>query len=116
MKYRIKMVPQETPNADGEWREVEALLPPYSSWLDLAMALDQYVPETHFLVAMERVAPPPRQLYVAGEPIEAGDLVRFDERGEVRRVRTEPPSPEWSDYQHLRSLDRDKELARRVRP
>jgi hypothetical protein len=53
--YRIKIVPKATPNADGEWREAEAELPADARWLDTAAALGDYVPETHFLAAIERV-------------------------------------------------------------
>jgi hypothetical protein len=55
MKYRIKIVPKTIPNGDGEWREVKADLPVEACWLDLVVALGDYVPETHFLCAMERV-------------------------------------------------------------
>lgn len=57
MRYRIKLVPKTTPNADGEWREVEADLPASARWLDLAVALGDHVPETHFLCSIERVSP-----------------------------------------------------------
>jgi hypothetical protein len=53
--YRIKIVPKTTPNADGEWREVEADLSAITRWLDASVALGDHVPETHFLAAVERV-------------------------------------------------------------
>ena len=54
--YRYKIVPKATPNADGTWWEADIpTTDAQMSWLDLAIALGDYVPEdTHFLVAIER--------------------------------------------------------------
>lgn len=51
---RIKIVPKEEPNADGQWIEVDAFVSPNArGWNAIAAALVPAVPETHFLVAYE---------------------------------------------------------------
>ncbi len=54
--YRYKIVPKAAPNDEGTWHEVEIpTTDEQMSWLDLAVAIGDYVPEdTHFLVAIER--------------------------------------------------------------
>ncbi|MGZ5987415.1 MAG: hypothetical protein ACXWLZ_00060 [Rhizomicrobium sp.] len=56
-RYRIKIVPKTSPDADGEWREVEAELLPGARWIDLAVALGDHVPNTHFLCSIETAKP-----------------------------------------------------------
>lgn len=53
MKYRIKIVPKATPNADGEMRDVDVPALLGTCWLDTVMTLDDQIPDTHFLAQVE---------------------------------------------------------------
>lgn len=52
MGSRIKIVPDETPNADGEWITITADTPQTSSWVEAAKALEPFIPKGHHLVAL----------------------------------------------------------------
>lgn len=55
MIVKIKLVPNDEPNADGEWKAVEVTLPfsTGTSWLAAASRLAPYVPEGYHIVAYE---------------------------------------------------------------
>ncbi len=53
MSTRIKVVPEDTPNADGEWIKVEIDLPATTRWKVAEVILAPYIPKGHVLVAME---------------------------------------------------------------
>jgi hypothetical protein len=57
MKYMVKIVPKSDPNADGEWVEIELEqeLPLTTRWLATEAAVANHIPETHFVVRVERV-------------------------------------------------------------
>lgn len=58
MKYRLKIVPEATPNADGRWIEIEvpddARAPLGSSWRAAAQYLAPHIPAGEHLVGYER--------------------------------------------------------------
>lgn len=59
MRYRIKIVPNDDCNGDGEWMDAEALpmdpQPPYS-WIESAERFDAVVPKGFHLVAVEKAS------------------------------------------------------------
>lgn len=52
MRYRIKIVPDETPNADGEWITVDAEAPRTTSWVETVTAMEPRVPKGYHIVAL----------------------------------------------------------------
>lgn len=58
MKWRLKIVPDSAPNADGRWIEVEApdtARAPNASWRAAALYFTPHVPAGEHLVQYERV-------------------------------------------------------------
>lgn len=51
MKYTVKIVPKDNPNAEGEWVDVEHEPFKAKSWLDAATMLEPLVPG-FFIVAI----------------------------------------------------------------
>lgn len=51
---RIKLVPNETPNADGEWLDIPIDLPARTRWRFYEEAVKAFVPEGFHVVAVER--------------------------------------------------------------
>jgi hypothetical protein len=54
MTTRIKVVPNETPNADGEWLDIDLDLPERMRWRDYGAKVAAFVPAGHQVVAVER--------------------------------------------------------------
>jgi hypothetical protein len=52
---RIKVVRNESPNAEGHCIDVQAALPLGSSWTRMVATLAPHVPEGHHIVKVERV-------------------------------------------------------------
>ncbi len=54
MSTRIKIVPDATPNADGEWINIAVDLPSRTRWKFMEERVKAFVPEGHHVVAVER--------------------------------------------------------------
>lgn len=54
MSIRIKVVPDATPNADGEWIETTLVMTSRVKWLAMEMLVKPFVPKGHHVVAVER--------------------------------------------------------------
>jgi hypothetical protein len=57
MIYRLKIVPNATPSAEGHWIEAEVSEPLPRSWSGAEQALRPFLPADHHLVAFERKEP-----------------------------------------------------------
>lgn len=74
---RIKVVPKETPNADGEWLECPFALPVGSRWRDLAEYVSPIVPGGYFLVAVECGPPNLQPIRLSAVPFPKSDKPRW---------------------------------------
>lgn len=66
-RYRIKIVPKATPNADGEWIEVETAEPAseapmgttpraiLSTWREAELHFQSHIPDGFFMVKYEKL-------------------------------------------------------------
>lgn len=50
---RLKIVPDNEPNADGEWIECPVEVPPHTRWRHMEMLVRQAIPAGHHVVAIE---------------------------------------------------------------
>ena len=51
---RIKIVPNATPDADGEWIDIPVDLPCRTRWKTMEHLVAPYIPAEHHVVALER--------------------------------------------------------------
>ena len=51
---RIKIVPNATPDADGEWIDIPVDLPCRTRWTTMEALVTPYIPADHHIVAVER--------------------------------------------------------------
>ena len=51
---RIKIVPNATPDADGEWIDIPVDLPDRTRWIAMESRVRRYIPAGHHVVAVER--------------------------------------------------------------
>jgi hypothetical protein len=49
---RIKVVPDKTPNADGEWIDLPIDFPTRTRWRQMESIIKTYIPEGHHVVAV----------------------------------------------------------------
>lgn len=55
MKYKLLIVPKSDPKADGEWVEIETVLPEKARWVELDKLLNWHIPETHYCIKVEKI-------------------------------------------------------------
>ena len=51
---RIKIVPNATPDADGEWIDIPVDLPCRTRWTTMESLVTPFIPAGHHIVAVER--------------------------------------------------------------
>jgi hypothetical protein len=79
MSTRIKIVPDATPDADGEWLDIPVDLPDRTRWIAMESRIRRFTPAGYHVVAVERgVGASPRLTLVGGvsqnrQPVNAGD-------------------------------------------
>jgi hypothetical protein len=53
--YRLKIVPRQRPNYDGEWIEVQTARPAPKNFLNASVFFAPFYPPSQFVVAIEAV-------------------------------------------------------------